>query len=64
MKPDFDAAKLKMKHRRNPLDTLDHAGCDGRKKQFGGIEGVCPAVDIGIKADLRILAAGHAPVRI
>ena len=64
VKVDFDAAKLKMKHRRNPLDTLDHAGCDGRKKQFGGIEGVWPALNIGIKPDLRVLAAGQASVRI
>jgi hypothetical protein len=43
VKVDFDAAKLKVKHRRNPFYALDHAGRDGRKKQFGGIKGVWPA---------------------
>jgi hypothetical protein len=64
VKVDFDAAKLKVKHRRNPLDALDHACCNGRKKQFGGIEGIWSAFNIGIKPDLRILAVGHAPVGI
>jgi hypothetical protein len=36
----------------------------GRKKQFGGIEGAWPALNIGIKPDLRVLAAGQASVRI
>ena len=62
VKADFDAAKPEIKHRSNALDALDHARRDGRKKQFGGIEGVWPAVDIGIKPHLCcVFAAGRLP---
>ena len=54
-----------MKHRSNALDALDHARRDGRKKQFGRIESVWPAVDIGIKLHLCcVFAAGQASVRV
>ena len=60
MKADFDAAELKMKHRRNALDALDHAGGNGGEEQFRRIESIRAAVDVGVENDLSVLAPGRA----
>jgi hypothetical protein len=57
MKAHFYAAEPKMNHRRDPLDALDHAGCDSCEEQLGRIEGVRPATDFGIEQDISALAA-------
>jgi hypothetical protein len=48
----------------DPLDTLDHAGCDGGKKKFGGIECVCTAVHVGVERNLSLLCVRDRSVII
>lgn len=64
MQANFGASKFEMVHRRNALDSLNHAGSDGGKKQLGRIECVETPVHIGIKRDLGFLAARGTPMGI
>ena len=52
VKVNFDAAKIKVEHRRHPLYPLDHASGNGCEEQLRRVEGVRPAVDVRVKDDL------------
>ena len=56
VKADFDAAELKMTHRRNPFDALDHAGGNCREKKLRRIENIGTTIHVRVKPDLGVLA--------
>jgi len=64
MAEDLDTAELKVVHRRDALDALDHTGCNGSKKEFSRIECVVAPIHVGIKRDLGVLAARDAAMGI
>jgi hypothetical protein len=64
MELNLDATEIEAEHWCYALDPLDHASCDGRKKQFGRIEGVWPAIDIRIERYLCVFCRGDAAVAI
>jgi hypothetical protein len=64
MQLDFDAAHTELEYGCRALNSFDHAGRNGREKEFGGIERIGPPSGISIERNLSVFAPGQTAMGI